>query len=242
MDQATGPKPRYHMFGFLDETGLLHTSDADQIFALGLISVQNPRELHRSIINYKNKYNFRSEFKFSSITQKNVKLYKGFIDLFFAHSQIRFHAAVYDKKKMNINDSYRSYNNCCGNLVAAALQKNSSKVSEYITILADDVSTPKSDKYEIDVRDKIKSKLRRNALFGICRVESHAVSEIQLCDVMLGVVAYSYKLRLGLVPKPKKAKLELIKHIQTHLNIPLLSDNVDRKLKRSIRFQVFEHM
>jgi hypothetical protein len=72
MDNSTGPKPRSHIFGYLDETGLLHTPRADRFFGLGLVIIQNPRNLHRSIIRLKDKRNFHKEFKFSGIKQSNL--------------------------------------------------------------------------------------------------------------------------------------------------------------------------
>jgi hypothetical protein len=50
--EITGPKPRSHVFGFLDETGLL-ASPSDHFFELGLVVVQSPRTLHRSIVKAK---------------------------------------------------------------------------------------------------------------------------------------------------------------------------------------------
>ena len=67
MDVTTGPKPRSHIFGFLDETGLLHTPDTDRFFGLGLVIVQNPRQLHRDIIRLKDQQHFHNEFKFSRL-------------------------------------------------------------------------------------------------------------------------------------------------------------------------------
>lgn len=242
MELITGPKPRLHLFGYLDETGLLHGPLTDQLFALGLLTVQNPRDLHRAIINYKNSKRFQGEFKFTGLTRQNLPLYKGLIDIFFDHQNQRFHVAVYDKRKLSIKDHHKTYNGYCGNLIGAALNQGNQKVSEYITILADDVSTPKDDKFEIEVRAKIKAKTRRNALYGMCRLESHAVSEIQLCDVLLGTVNYSYKMKLGLLPAISGHKHDLVRHIQKHLGVFQLSDSVDRRLRKNIQFKVLEHL
>ena len=242
METTTGPKPRLHLFGYLDETGLLHSPPTDQLFALGLLTVQNPRDLHRAIINYKNSKNFRSEFKFTDLTRQNLPLYKGLVDIFFQHANQRFYVSVYDKRKLSVKDHNKAYNTYCGNLISAALSGGNQKVSEYITVLADDVSTPKDDKFEVEVRERIKRQSRRNALFGMCRLESHAVAELQLCDVLLGAVNYSYKMRLGLLPAISGYKHDLVRHIQNHLAVPQLSDSVDRRLKRNTQFKVLEHI
>lgn len=242
MDNNSGPKPRKHLFGYLDETGLLHSPVTDQLFALGLLSIQSPRNIHKQIINYKTSKQYHEEFKFSALTHENLPLYKGLIDIFFQNSNQKFYVAIYDKKKLEINNHNKAYNSYCGVLISETLADGDQKSSEYITVLADDVSTPKDDKFESEIRDKIKSKLRRNALFGICRLESHAVTEIQLCDVLLGATAYAYKLKLGLVGKGKSEKKELIRHIQRHLSVPLLAGGVDRTMRKNTRYRVIEHL
>lgn len=242
MDTATGPKPRMHLFGYLDETGLLHSPETDRLFALGLLTIQNPRDLHKSIINYKNSRQYRKEFKFTDITRENLSLYKGLVDILFQNSNQRFYVAIYDKKKLANGNHNKAYNNYCGDLISATLSDGNQKYSEYITVLADDVSTPKDDKFEVEVRKRIKTKLRRNALFGMCRLESHAVTEIQLCDVLLGAVAYSYKLKMGLLPAVNGNKHEFVRHVQRHLSVSQLSGGIDRKLPRNTHFRVIEHL
>jgi hypothetical protein len=74
----------------------------------------------------------------------------------------------------------------------------------------------------------------------MCRLESHAVSEIQLCDVMLGTIAYAYKIKHGLV-KAKQGKVDIVKHLQKRLGVDLISESLDRKLPGKKRFTITEH-
>src|SRR5690606_23271584 len=116
----------------------------------------------------------------------------------------------------------------------------SKRQSEYMTILADDVSTSKDDKFERIIRDTVKKKLRRNALFGIARLESHAVSEIQIVDVLLGLVAYEYKIKMGIV-RGSGAKLRLLKHLKRKLSVATLATEQEIRVKRGEMFEVIEH-
>lgn len=68
MDNKPGPKTNISTFGFIDEVGLLHSPKEDRVFGLGLLKIQHPSQVHREIIQYKNKINFHGEFKFSDIT------------------------------------------------------------------------------------------------------------------------------------------------------------------------------
>ncbi len=240
---VSGPKPRIHVFGFMDETGLLHSPKTDRIFGLGLLVSQNTRELHRAIINLKNRRGYHREFKFSDITDQNLAVYKELIDVFFSCTNNRFHCLVVDKDSYQIaknEKSHTAYNKLAAALIAGSIDYKRSRASEYITVLADDVSTSKDDRFEKMIREAIKKKQRRNALFGIARLESHAVSEIQMTDVLLGLVAYSFKVRLG-AAKGSGAKLKLLKHLQKKLATNELSHEQSIKLARGEVFQVIEN-
>jgi hypothetical protein len=238
---ASISKVRANIFGYLDETGLLTTPSTDRVF--GLV-VPNPRELHTAIIRYKDRAGYHQEFKSTDIRQGNLRLYTGLIDLIFSCQNVRFSCAVYDKRLLDVakhfnGDNYRAYNAFAAKLISESLDKGPANVSEYITLLADDVSTPKNDKFDKVVRDKIKMRTRRNALFGMARLESHAVSEIQACDVLLGLVAYSFKVKYGLVPG-NGVKLKAVKHLQSKLNVPALSESFERRMKKGAQFRVLE--
>lgn len=239
----SGPKPRRDLQGYVDETGLLRTTDP--FFGLGLLVSPHINLLHRELISYRNRARYHKEFKFNDVNTQNILYYKGLIDEFFKVPNSVFSCFVYDKKNMDIQkhfkgDHNRAYNSFCGKLIADTLPILGNNHSDYITILADDVSTAKTDHFEREVKEKIKNVTRRNALSNIIRLESHAVTEIQLVDVLLGTVAYAFKINAGLMPTPNKAKLQLVKHIQKSLRIPALSTDMERKLKKGIKFRVKE--
>lgn len=241
MDTKPGPKTTINTFGFLDEVGLLHTPQEDRVFGLGLLKLRHPAHLHKEIIRYKNKIRFHDEFKFSNVRDANLKIYKGLLDVYFDTHFTDFSVIIFDKKYLDIknvfkNNHFKAYNAFCAMLIIKSLD-----TSEYITVIADDVSTPKADHFEKEVKEKIKGKLRRNALFGICRLESHAISEIQVVDVLLGTIAYSFKIKYGLVKLNRRnAKFKLMQHLQKHLNISLLSTSGEYHLRFGRKFLLKE--
>lgn len=229
-----------YVFGFMDETGLLHSPITDRIFALGLIKLQHPKDLHRAIIDFKNKKKFHQEFHFTDVNSHNWRLYLEFIKLFFNACGSSFHALVFDKSKLDIKQFFRgnhehAYNAYTAKLIAGALEKG-----EYIVIIADDVSTPKSDNFEKEVKKKVKLKTQRNALFGIVRVESHAVSEIQMVDVLLGLVGYAFKIKYGLLKEKRQSKLRLLKELQKVINIKTMAINLKKRIKGGGMFEIKE--
>lgn len=236
-----GPKSPKNTFGFIDEVGLLHSSPTERVFGLGLLKLHHPSDLHRKILSYKNSSRFHSEFKFSEVRTQNLKLYKGFIDLFFDTKFSNFNCIVLDKKSLDIkthfkNNHFKAYNSFTGQLISESLEK-----SEYMAVLADDLSTPKEDNFEKDVKKKVKQRTRRSALYGICRLESHAVCELQMVDVLIGIVAYAFKIKYSVIKSNRKtAKFRLLVHLQNRLNTSHIAETQNFKLKYGINFKVKE--
>jgi len=233
---------KQYVFGFMDETGLLHSPITDKVFALGLIKLQHPKDLHRAIINFKNKKKFHQEFHFNEVNNYNWRLYLEFVRIFFDASRASFHSLVFDKSKLDIKQFFKgnhdhAYNAYTAKLIAGALSKG-----EYIVVIADDVNTPKSDNFEKEVKKKVKNKVDRNALFGIVRVESHAVSEIQMVDVLLGLVGYAFKIKYGLLREKKPAKLRLLKEVQNLLGVKILAIDLKKKIKGGGAFEIKEFL
>ena len=244
MDKGTGPKPRINLFGYLDETGLLHSPATDKVFGLGLTICHNPKKLHRDIINFRNKRRYYKELKSTDIRKENLPIYKGLLDIFFDSQHVSFSSLLFDKKQLDLNryfkgDYERAYGVYVAKLVADALEDESSKGSNYIVILADDVSTSKDDQFEKVVKEKVKMRLRRNAVFGVARLESHAITEIQMTDVLLGIVAYAFKVKFGMV-KGKGAKLEKAKYVEKKLDVQKLSESQKIRKRGGLRFSVEE--
>jgi hypothetical protein len=243
MGDSTGPKPRVHAFGYLDETGLLHSPATDKVFGMGLLLSPNTRELHRAIITLKNKRRYHRELKFSDVTSQTLPIYLELIDIFFACTNARFHVQIVDKSTAKVVPAkglhQKAYNNYAASLIAGSVGKNRGSASEYVTILADDISTSKDDKFEKVIRERIRLVHRRNALFGIARLESHAVSEIQMVDVLLGTVAYAFKIKYGLV-KGSGAQLRLLKHLQVKLGAVFLAQSQVVRLRNGDVFEVIE--
>lgn len=244
MEKGTGPKPRINLFGYLDETGLLHSPATDKVFGLGLIICHNPKKLHRDIINFRNKRKYYKEFKSTDIRTHNLPIYKELIDIFIHSGNVSFSSLLFDKKQLDLDKYFKgnyekAYGVYVAKLIADALEEESSKGSNYIVVLADDVSTSKDDRFEKVVKEKVKMRLRRNAVFGVARLESHAITEIQMTDVLLGIVAYAFKVKFGMV-KGKGAKLEMVKYLQNKLDIEKLSESQKIKKRGGLRFSVEE--
>ncbi len=232
-----GPKQRRDLQGYIDETGVLHRKE-DRIFGLGLICSPHINVLQRELLRFRNRANFHSEFKFSQIATQNVLYYQGLIDEVFKAPETMFACVIYDKEKLVIKNHIKAYNSFCGKLIGDVIMSLGDNFSDYITILADDLSTSKDDHFEREIKAKVKRITRRNAVTNIIRLESHAVTEIQICDVLLGTIAYAFKIEKGLVA-PNKAKLQVVKYLQKKLRVPVISTDLERRVK-GVRFKITE--
>ena len=235
-------KQRKYLFAFIDESGHLKSPKEDKVFALGILKARNINKLHKDIFNLKNKYKFKKEFHFANISVRSLKIYKSLVDIFFDSYHIYFAVKVFNKDDIDIKtyhkgNQYKAYNSFTAGIIVDSLEQG-----EYIAAIADDITTPKSDHFDKDIKRLIKNKTGRNALFGIIRLESHAIGEIQLTDVLLGTVSYAFKIKYGLIsPSYNNPKYRLLLHLKNKLNIDKIAESNDCKLKRGARFVINEH-
>ncbi|MBN1823837.1 MAG: DUF3800 domain-containing protein [Endomicrobiales bacterium] len=192
-------------FGFIDETGVLHSSSNQRFFALGLLKCEDTSALYEEMRVLKNRAEakldlLRSkaglpakqgcfEFKFSSITTNSFEFYYDLISLYFKFPRLQFSCMVIDKNSPKIEiekvfpntwDAYISY--------SKLLIKNNVKKSDQICILADFLGKPKiSNKY---YEPEIKS---LPGVFNATVLESHASLFIQMVDVLLGCVSLDFR-------------------------------------------------
>ena len=85
------------------------------------------------------------------------------------------------------------------------------------------------------------AKLQGETLFGICRLESHAVTELQICDVLVGAVAYAHKMTAGSV-STKGAKAQLVRYLQSKLNVYSLAQDLNLHLRNGLMFCVTQKL
>ncbi len=157
------------------------------------------------------------------------------ISAIFDTPGIYFSCIVIDKNNVNFekefdNNPYKAYQEFTEILLKQAID-----VNEILTILADYVTTPKNIKFEVDVKHNINKSLDRLAIGGIHRVDSKGVNIIQIVDLFIGAVSYSYKINLKLVSGDKN-KIKVLNSILRKLSIKSFDGGLNSK-----RFKVFEH-
>jgi hypothetical protein len=206
-----------HAFGFLDETGTLG-SGRDPFFAVGLLRCPEPYDLLRPIQRIRDKQHFYDEIKWSKVSIKKLPLLKALIDVFLS-SDASFSALVCDKREHDIIErfggQFPAYDFLARQLIWGSIHRG-----EIMWVVADEYSTPPGHHFEENVRDYVNSKVRRDAVAGVCRMRSSGVDLLQLIDLLLGAVVYEYKAERGVVGLGKyKPKVQLLDYLKQQTGV-----------------------
>ena len=237
-----------NLIGFLDETGVLADDPNQRFFGLGLLKLNDTSKLYSELWRLKNKAeskvaDYRSnrlgvpersfEFKFSKINNTNFNFYINLLKVYFDIPGIRFYAFIVDKcteyKNNNKSNVWDSYINFSCNLLRKSIAHN-----EKIFVVADYFSKPN---YSKKFWEKAVNKIP--GVFNAIMLESCSTLFLQLTDILIGAVAYDYKItRQGL--KPNNSKLDIVKFIQNKLEIKSLIGNFQKEQPN--HFNVREHI
>lgn len=225
--------------GFMDETGVLHQESNQRFFALGLLKIADTSTLSDALQRLKNRsqdmlrkeaiqkgYTPSSnqfEFKFNSITKSSYKMYYELIDLFFSFSNLSFSCLIFDKMNNHINiPAY--FNNIWDAYIAYSklLIKNNVNITngESICIIADYLGKPKESPlfFEKEVGEL-------EGVYNVCMLESHAALFIQLVDVLIGCIAFDYKIFRGQTKQIDEYKMNVCLFLKKKLDKNSLEGN-----------------
>ena len=192
-------------FGFIDETGVLHSASDQRFFAIGLLKCEDTSAVYEALALLKsraeskldrerqlkglpkNKGSF--EFKFSSITKGSHEFYCELINLYFNFPKLQFCSLVIDKANPEIKieeifpDTWEAYISYSKMLIKDNMQSD-----DRICIVADFLGRPKTSNkcYEPEIRTL-------PFVYNATVLESHASLFVQLVDVIVGCVVLDFR-------------------------------------------------
>lgn len=195
-------------FVFFDETGSIN-DQANRFFGLGMIKCMQPYFLDSKIRYIRQRHHFFDEIKWNTLSKTKIKVIKEIINTVFTTPGIYFSAIIINKNDINFekqfdNNPYKAYQQFTELLLIESIEDN-----EVLTVLADYVTTPKTIKFEVEVKHRINELMKRLAIGGVHRVDSKGVNLIQIVDLFLGAVVYEYKIKNKLVAGDK-SKLKIL--------------------------------
>jgi|GEM_PF-1305879 len=150
----------------------------------------------------------RFELKFKFVNFSNNKIYKKIIDTYFTFPNCRFSAVVIDREDPNFKpkEIFSTPWNMYMSYAAMLLAGNINNLDACkVCVLADDLSRPSNitKSFEDSLKEKISLKLKQDGIerniFNVARLESHSSLMLQMVDILLGSVMYSFKKEAGLV-------------------------------------------
>lgn len=176
---------------FCDESCHLEHDHAD-IMVLGALYCSNKKsiELSKAIKQLKVKHEYRPELKWSKLHKNLWLLYKDLIDLFINDDEIHFKATVVSNKKALNHEFFNegSHNTFYYKMFYYTLRDFLEKENEY-RIYLDFMDTHGSYKTR-----KLNEILENGACGEITTqitiIRSHESVIMQLCDLMIGAIAY----------------------------------------------------
>ena len=228
-------------FGFMDETGVLHSASDQRFFAIGLLKCEDTSALYEELRILKNRaeskldFDRRAkglsskggsfEFKFSSITRGSHEFYYELINLYFKFTKLQFCSLAIDKNNPEVKteevfpntwDAYISY--------SKMLIKNNMNDSDRICIVADFLGKPKTSSkyYEPEIRTL-------PAVYNATVLESHASLFIQLVDVMVGCVVLDFRRARESGKKIDIFKVKVCDFLKGKLKMESLASNFTKR-------------
>lgn len=225
-----------NLFFFLDETGVLNKPN-DRFFGLGVLITGTPQTLYSKTQNLRDRSGFYDEVKWKTISSKKIPMIKEFINLFQKDLNSSFCCLFLDRAKLDYkkyfqNNYWKVYESFTVHLICASLPKGTRAV-----ILADSYPAPEGVNFEENVIKRINLKLNREAILGICRINSKTSDLLQLNDLLLGAVSYEYKMSNNLIVEPGKIKVGVLEFLKESLNTKDLLNKSRGKKFRVLEFK-----
>lgn len=200
---------------FCDESCHLPHDNAD-IMAVGAIhcSAEKAIELSKSIKHLRSQHQYKPELKWSKLNKLQWGLYKDLIDLILDDEEIHFKATVVMNKKLLDHQRFNegSHNNFYYKVLYYTLRDFLEKGNIY-RIYLDYMDTLGADKSK-----KLCNVLQNHTNWllkaEVTIVQSYQVQIIQLCDLLIGAVAYRNRTD---IPHTSKIKNQFVEYIEQKL-------------------------
>ena len=200
-------------FCFLDETGLLDRKE-DRFFALGMIKCHYPHNLYLKIKALKDKIHFYDEIKWNKVGKKNYSVMQNLIKLFIESRGFYFDCVILDKKNMDFKKYFQENFWKVYEYFTRLLIKGNIGRDEQVCILADYYPCPDGTDFEFNIQSKINKEFKRQAIVGVCRMDSKGSEMLQMTDLIMGAVLYEFKMEEKLITKLSKSKRDLLKYLK----------------------------
>ncbi len=222
-------------FCFLDESGTLDIK-THPYFTVGMMKCSQPYYLQQKIRYIREKNKFWWELKFNDLNKVKIKTALEVLESFFQTRSISFSSYTIDKRSNYFknefhNNPFIAYEQITKHLLEGNLRKN-----EILIVLADNLITPKRNRFEVNVKNDLNNKFKRLSIAGVCRLDSKTNDLLQVTDLFIGSINYELLLKEKILNHPSQYKGEFIDNFKKNLGINNLTKNF-----RNYNFNIHFH-
>ncbi len=222
-------------FCFIDESGTLDVK-SQPYFTVGMIKCSQPYYLQRKIRYIRSKNRFWWELKFNNLNKVKISTALEILNTLFETRSIKFASYTINKKNNYFKKEFSenpwiAYEQIAKQLLIGNLGKN-----EVLIVLADDITTPKNIKFEVNVKSSVNDRFKRLAIAGVCRLDSKTNDLLQLTDLLIGSINYELLLKEKIINKSSLYKGKFVEQFKNNLGIKTLTEGF-----RNYAFNIHYH-
>lgn len=222
-------------FCFLDESGTLDIK-TQPYFTVGMIKCSQPYYLQQKMRYIRESNNFWWELKFSNLNKAKLKIALLVLDILFNTRNIHYSSYTIDKRSKYFQKEFDSNPFFAYEQVAQHLLKGNLRKNEVLIVLADNVVTPKRNRFEVNIKNQINKQFKRLAIAGVCRLDSRTNDILQLTDLLTGSINYELLLKEKIISAPSEVKKEFVEKFKENLGISTLTKDF-----RNYTFNIHHH-
>lgn len=211
-------------FCFLDESGTLDVK-TQPYFTVGMIKCSQPYYLQQKIRYIREKNRFWWEMKFSDLNKVKIKTALEVLNTLFETRSIHFSSYTIDKRSSYFKNEFHDDPFVAYEQITKHLLEGNLRMNEVLIVLADNVVSPKRNRFEVNIKNHINNKFKRLAVAGVCRLDSRVNDLLQLTDLLIGSINYELLLKEKIINKPSKFKGRFIEKFKLNLGVNSLTSD-----------------
>ena len=102
--------------------------------------------------------------------------------------------------------------------------------------MADDITTPRRIKFEVNIKNHVNYRFKRLAIAGVCRLDSKTNDLLQLTDLLIGAINYELLIKEKIIDKMSRFKGQFVERFRDNLGVKTLTENF-----RNYTFNIHYH-
>lgn len=184
----------------------------------------------------RDKEHFYDEIKFSKLSKKKYPIVMKFLDKLFIPG-VKFSCIIIDKNTIDWKDKFRDNPYDAYEHFSYLLLIGNRARNEILTVIADEHPSPRNDRFEINIKRGINNKFKELAVNGVCRINSKGSDLIQMTDLILGTIAYEFKLKARLPGVKSIIKRKFLREFKKRFGVNTF---INGYKKRPLNIYIYE--